>query len=70
MMNFFHFGRRQLPIAPTDFRGQRATVAENVDVLTKGIEGTSMAPWTDRLTDPELRAVARYVQSFYMDGAQ
>jgi cytochrome c oxidase cbb3-type subunit II len=63
------FAAGELPIAPTDFRGRRATVAENVRVLTSGMEGTSMAPWTDRLSGEEIAAVAQYVRSFYTEAA-
>lgn len=59
------FAAKELPIAPTDFRGRRASLAENVRVLTTGIEGTSMAPWTGRLSGEELVAVAHYVRSFF-----
>jgi cytochrome c oxidase cbb3-type subunit I/II len=59
------FAAKELPVAPTDFRGRRASFAENVRVLTAGIEGTSMAPWTGRLSGEELVAVAHYVRSLY-----
>jgi cbb3-type cytochrome oxidase subunit 1/cbb3-type cytochrome oxidase cytochrome c subunit len=59
------FAAGELPIAPTDFRGRRASFAENVRVLTAGVEGTSMAPWTERLTAEELVAVAHYVRSLF-----
>ena len=54
-----------LPIAPAGFRRQRPTLPESLRVLRNGIEGTSMAPWTARLSDAELVAVAHYVRSFY-----
>jgi cbb3-type cytochrome oxidase subunit 1/mono/diheme cytochrome c family protein len=63
------FAASELPIAPTDFRGQRATWSESVRVLRNGIEGTSMAPWTGRLTDEEIAAVAHFVRTLY-DGDQ
>jgi mono/diheme cytochrome c family protein len=64
------FAAKELPVAPTDFRGRRASVAENVRVLATGVEGTSMAPWTERLTGDELLAVAHYVRSFYAGEGQ
>ena len=54
-----------LPMAPASFRRQRPTLAHSLRVLRNGIEGTSMAPWTSRLSDAELLAVAHYVRSFY-----
>ncbi len=59
------FAASQLPIAPTDFRGVRAHFAERVRILRSGVPGTSMAPWTDRLSDSEIAAVAHYVGSFF-----
>jgi mono/diheme cytochrome c family protein len=59
------FAAKEVPVAPTNFRGRRASFAENVRVLTAGIEGTSMAPWAGRLSSEELVAVAHYVRSFY-----
>jgi mono/diheme cytochrome c family protein len=64
------FAASELPIAPTDFRSRRASTAENLRVLTNGIEGTSMAPWTDRLSGAELIAVAQYVRTFFIGDAQ
>jgi mono/diheme cytochrome c family protein len=61
------FAAAELAIAPTSFRGQRATLAENLRVLTQGIDGTSMAPWTGRLDGDELMAVAHYVQGLYVE---
>jgi cytochrome c oxidase cbb3-type subunit II len=54
-----------LPVAPVSFRRQRPTLPESLRVLRGGIDGTSMAPWTSRLSDAELVAVAHYVRSFY-----
>jgi cytochrome c oxidase cbb3-type subunit II len=64
------FAAKELPVPPTDFRGRRASVAENLRVLATGVEGTSMAPWTERLTADELLAVAHYVRSFYAGEGQ
>jgi mono/diheme cytochrome c family protein len=62
------FAAAELPIMPTDFTGERPTVAEAMRVLRSGIRGSSMAPWTDRLTDDEIEAVAHFVRRFYADG--
>jgi len=59
------FAAAELPIMPSDFRGERPTHAESVRVLRAGVEGTSMAPWTDRLSDDEITAVAHYIRQFF-----
>jgi mono/diheme cytochrome c family protein len=59
------FAANDLPIAPTNFQGERPSLAESVRVLQSGIEGTSMAPWTDRLDAEEMLAVAHYVRQFF-----
>jgi cytochrome c oxidase cbb3-type subunit I/II len=59
------FAADELPILPTDFRGERPSLTESLNVLRNGIEGTSMAPWTDRLDEGELLAVAHYVREFF-----
>jgi cbb3-type cytochrome oxidase cytochrome c subunit/cytochrome c553 len=55
----------ELSVPPSDFRGARPTVAESLRALRNGVEGTRMAPWTQRLTEAELSAVAYYVRGFY-----
>jgi cytochrome c oxidase cbb3-type subunit I/II len=62
------FAAGELPIAPTDFRGERPSLAESLRVLRNGVEGTSMAPWTDRLDEAEILAAAYYVRQFFDDG--
>jgi mono/diheme cytochrome c family protein len=59
------FAAKQLPIAPTDFRGVRATLAERIKIMETGVLGTSMAPWTDRLSEREINAVAHYIGDFF-----
>jgi cbb3-type cytochrome oxidase cytochrome c subunit len=59
----------ELRIAPADFRGARPSVAESLRALRNGVEGTQMAPWTGRLSEAELSAVAYYVRGFF-EGAQ
>jgi len=63
------FAASALPIAPTDFRWQRPSLAYALKVLENGIDGTSMAPWTDRLGDEERMAVAHFVRQFFEDEA-
>jgi mono/diheme cytochrome c family protein len=55
----------ELAINPASFRRQRPTVEHAVEVLRNGIEGSPMAPWTPRLSEPEILAVAEYVRRFY-----
>ncbi|MDG2376089.1 MAG: cytochrome c, partial [Woeseiaceae bacterium] len=59
------FAADELPIMPSDFRGERPTHAESMRVLRAGVEGTSMAPWTDRLSDEEIVAVSHYIRQFF-----
>ncbi len=56
------------PITPSDFRGERVHYSESVRILRNGVDGTSMAPWTDRLDDEEILAVAHYVRQFFEAG--
>ncbi len=62
------FAANDFPITPSDFRGERPSYAESVRILKNGVEGTSMAPWTDRLDDEEILAVAHYVRQFFAGG--
>jgi cbb3-type cytochrome oxidase subunit 1/cbb3-type cytochrome oxidase cytochrome c subunit len=62
------FAAAELPIMPTDFTGERPTHAEAMRVLRSGIRGSSMAPWTDRLSDADIEAVSHYVRTFYAAG--
>ena len=59
---------RELPMAPTDLTLQRPTLAHALETLRGGIPGTPMAPWTSRLTDAEIIAVAQYARTFYKPG--
>ena len=58
----------ELRIVPADFRGARPGLSESLRVLRNGVEGTQMAPWTERLSEAELSAVAYYVRSFFEAG--
>ena len=55
----------ELRIVPADFHGARPTIAESLRALRNGVEGTQMAPWTGRLSEAELSAVAYYVRGFF-----
>lgn len=54
-----------LAIAPADFTQQRPTLSRSIDVLRRGIAGTPMVPWTSRLSEAEVVAVAQFVRTFY-----
>jgi cbb3-type cytochrome oxidase cytochrome c subunit/cytochrome c553 len=58
----------ELRMLPADFRGSRPSIAESLRALRNGVEGTQMAPWTEKLSEAELSAVAYYVRSFYKGG--
>ncbi len=60
------FAADDFPIAPGSFRGARPSLAASVRVLQSGVQGTPMAPWTDRLNAEELLAVAHYVRQFFV----
>ncbi|HLK48912.1 MAG TPA: cbb3-type cytochrome c oxidase subunit II [Bryobacteraceae bacterium] len=55
----------ELRMIPTDFRNTRPSIAESLRALRNGVEGTQMAPWTARLSEAELSAVAYYVRGFF-----
>jgi cbb3-type cytochrome oxidase cytochrome c subunit/mono/diheme cytochrome c family protein len=55
----------ELRVAPTSFRRVRPSLAESLRALRNGVDGTQMAPWTDRLNDAELVAVAYHVRGLF-----
>ena len=55
----------QFPIAPTNFRTQRPSLAASLRTVRNGIEGSPMAPWASELREDEINAVAYYVRTFY-----
>jgi cytochrome c oxidase cbb3-type subunit II len=55
----------ELSMPPADFHGARPSVAESLRALRNGVDGTPMAPWTGRLSEAELSAVAYYVRGFF-----
>jgi mono/diheme cytochrome c family protein len=58
-------------IAPADFRSGRPSIAASLNALRNGVAGTPMAPWSDKLSEAELSAVAYYVRTFFVaDGAR
>jgi cytochrome c oxidase cbb3-type subunit 2 len=58
----------ELRIPPADFRGSRPSIAESLRALRNGVDGTQMAPWTEKLSEAELSAVAYYVRGFFQSG--
>jgi len=56
---------RELRMLPTNFVASRPSLAESLRALRNGVEGTPMAPWTGKLSEAELSAVAYYVRGFY-----
>jgi cbb3-type cytochrome oxidase cytochrome c subunit len=55
----------RFPIAPTNFRMQRASYEVSLRAIHDGVEGTPMAAWTSQLSDAEIDAVTRYVRGFF-----
>jgi cbb3-type cytochrome oxidase subunit 1/mono/diheme cytochrome c family protein len=62
------FAASQLPVAPSDFHGERPSLEAGLIALRNGVEGTSMAPWIDRLSEDEMLAVTHFIREFF-DGA-
>jgi cbb3-type cytochrome c oxidase subunit I len=50
---------------PTDFRHVRPSPDYAEDVLARGVPGTAMPPWRDKLDAEQRRLLARYVRSLY-----
>lgn len=55
----------KLAIAPANFTTKQPTVNAALAAIRGGIAGGPMAPWTDRLSDAEIVAVAAHVRTFY-----
>jgi len=55
----------QFPVAPANFQTARPSIAASLRVLRNGVEGTPMAPWSEKLSEGELSAVAYFVRGFY-----
>jgi mono/diheme cytochrome c family protein len=64
------FAVPELRIVPANLRGVRPNLAQSLSVLRNGIDGTQMAPWTGRLSEAELSAVAYYVRTFFQGDAR
>lgn len=59
------FAASELSVAPTNFINQRPSITESIRVLQNGVDGTSMAPWNDRLSSDEMMAVTYYLREFF-----
>ena len=59
------FAVAELRVVPANLRSVRLDLAQSLRVLREGIDGTQMAPWTGRLSEAELFAVADYVRGFF-----
>jgi cbb3-type cytochrome c oxidase subunit II len=59
------FAVAELRIVPANLHGVRPSLARSLRVLREGIDGTQMAPWTGRLSEAELSAVAYFVRGFF-----
>ena len=59
------FAVPELRIVPADLRHVRPNIAQSLQALRNGIDGTQMAPWTSRLSEAELSAVAYFIRGFY-----
>lgn len=55
----------EIDIVPTNFRAVHPSLAQSLRALRNGVEGTPMAPWTGKLSEAELSAVAYYVRGFF-----
>jgi cytochrome c oxidase cbb3-type subunit I/II len=50
---------------PTDFQQERPSLAYAENVLARGVPGTAMPPWSERLDDAQRRLLASYVRLLY-----
>jgi cytochrome c oxidase cbb3-type subunit I/II len=56
---------RTLLPTPTSFQQVRPGQAHAEEVLARGVPGTAMPPWKDKLSEPERRLLAQYVRTLY-----
>jgi cytochrome c oxidase cbb3-type subunit 2 len=61
---------RELRIAPTNFVSERPSLAQSLRAVRNGVEGTEMAPWSAKLEEAELSAVAYFVRGFFRPDRQ
>lgn len=65
--NGFAVDKLPIPVQPTDFVRESLSEGAAMRALRQGVAGTSMAPWTDRLSEEEMSAVVHYVHSLYQE---
>nr|CCW77412.1 hypothetical protein [uncultured Gammaproteobacteria bacterium] len=53
---------------PTDFTRELLSEDAALRALRRGVAGTSMAPWGDRLSEQAMGAVTAYVRSLFQAG--
>lgn len=63
--NGFAVDKLPIPVMPTDFIRERLSEEAAMRALREGVSGTSMAPWSDRLSEAEMSAAVQYVRSLY-----
>ena len=64
------FSAAQLSVPPANFQQQQPTLDYALRAIAGGVEGTPMAPWTTRLSEQDMLAVAHYVRSVYKGGSR
>lgn len=66
--NGFAAGSLPIPVWPTDFTREQLSLEQSLRVLRRGVAGTSMAPWGDRLSAADMIAVSHYLRSLFNAG--
>ncbi len=64
------FAAGSFKVAAVDFTRQRPTLAQGLAALRNGVPGTPMAPWSDRLSEEQMRAVLLHLRGFFIAGNQ
>ena len=64
------FSAMQLPVPPANFQAQQPSLDYALSAIAGGVEGTPMAPWTARLNEHDMLAVAHYIRSLYKGGTR
>jgi cbb3-type cytochrome c oxidase subunit I len=62
------FAAGSFRVAAADFSTRRPTPAQGLKVLREGVAGTPMAPWADRLSEEQMRAVVLHLRGFFAAG--
>jgi mono/diheme cytochrome c family protein len=63
------FAAGSFKVAAVDFTARRPTLERGLAVMRSGVPGTPMAPWGDRLTGEQMRAVVQYLRGFYEEAS-